>query len=405
MSLNVQAISKKFDQFTAVEPLSFTIQPGEIVGFLGPNGAGKSTTLKMIAGCLSPDAGSLQLSGIDLQKDEVAYKEYQDNIKKLEGFLGISLKDNFFSWIGDELAIVNSEPVHKTKENEFALIFKANNIDDARENLNFISTRIRRRTPTRFKEVDYKGYQINFLSVKGLFKMMLGKMFSKLEKPYYTIIDDYVVFSNHPQTLKNMIDDYQSKNTLANSEGFTNFYSKFNKKSNLFFYINTPVLHNNMKEFVDAETMKSLTSNKEFMICFEQIGFQIVRDGNWFETNFIVQYKDPNIVKQDVINIFNLSEKSNNQSPFIMVEELQENELEISEVIIDDLGAKNQRENFENGNTKVEVGLKNGLKHGTYYEYYSSGELKIKGKYSEDVKTGTWKVYDSLGVLIQKEKF
>jgi ABC-2 type transport system ATP-binding protein len=75
MLLNVQAISKKFDQFTAVEPLSFTIQPGEIVGFLGPNGAGKSTTLKMIAGCLSPDAGSLQLLGIDLQKDEVAYKK------------------------------------------------------------------------------------------------------------------------------------------------------------------------------------------------------------------------------------------------------------------------------------------------------------------------------------------
>ena len=75
MSLNVQAISKKFDQFTAVEPLSFTIQPGEIVGFLGPNGAGKSTTLKMIAGCLSPDTGSIQLSGIDLQKDEVAYKK------------------------------------------------------------------------------------------------------------------------------------------------------------------------------------------------------------------------------------------------------------------------------------------------------------------------------------------
>ena len=75
MSLNVQAISKKFDQFTAVEPLSFTIQPGEIVGFLGPNGAGKSTTLKMISGCLSLDAGAIHLSGVDLQKDEVAYKK------------------------------------------------------------------------------------------------------------------------------------------------------------------------------------------------------------------------------------------------------------------------------------------------------------------------------------------
>ena len=75
MSLNVQAISKKFDQFTAVEPLSFNIQSGEIVGFLGPNGAGKSTTLKMIAGCLSPDNGAIQLSGMDVQKDEVAYKK------------------------------------------------------------------------------------------------------------------------------------------------------------------------------------------------------------------------------------------------------------------------------------------------------------------------------------------
>jgi len=75
MSLKVQDLSKKFDQFLAVDSLSFTIAPGEIVGFLGPNGAGKSTTLKMIAGCLIPDAGSIELSGIDAQKDEVAFKK------------------------------------------------------------------------------------------------------------------------------------------------------------------------------------------------------------------------------------------------------------------------------------------------------------------------------------------
>ena len=75
MSLNVQDLSKKFGQFQAVESLSFTLQTGEIVGFLGPNGAGKSTTLKMIAGCLSPDAGSIQLSGLDVQKDDVAFKK------------------------------------------------------------------------------------------------------------------------------------------------------------------------------------------------------------------------------------------------------------------------------------------------------------------------------------------
>ncbi len=43
MSFIVESIAKKFDQLQAVDALSFTIQPGEIVGFLGPNGAGKST--------------------------------------------------------------------------------------------------------------------------------------------------------------------------------------------------------------------------------------------------------------------------------------------------------------------------------------------------------------------------
>ena len=127
--------------------------------------------------------------------------------------------------------------------------------------------------------------------------------------------------------------------------------------------------------------------------------------GDWFETRLNVQYKDPKLVQDDVENIFNLSLKSQEASPFIMVEELVENEIELTEIHLDDLSAKKQEETYENGQTKVEATLKNGLKDGAYYEYYSSGEIKIKGKYKEDQKVGTWKVYDSLGVLIQKERF
>ena len=42
----------------------------------------------------------------------------------------------------------------------------------------------------------------------------MGDFFGKIEKPYYTIIDDYVIFSNHPQTIKNIIDDYSNEATL-----------------------------------------------------------------------------------------------------------------------------------------------------------------------------------------------
>lgn len=57
----------------AVRDLSFTVHPGEIYGLLGPNGAGKTTTLRMIAGLLAPDGGTIEIGGIDpRQRPEAA---------------------------------------------------------------------------------------------------------------------------------------------------------------------------------------------------------------------------------------------------------------------------------------------------------------------------------------------
>src|SRR3954464_3801907 len=57
----------------AVSDLTFTVEPGERVGFLGPNGAGKTTTLKMLAGLLHPSAGEVQVSGHVPARREVAF--------------------------------------------------------------------------------------------------------------------------------------------------------------------------------------------------------------------------------------------------------------------------------------------------------------------------------------------
>jgi len=63
MSLVVNALCKSYGDQVAVNEVSFQLKPGEIVGFLGPNGAGKSTTLKMLAGFLEADKGSIVLNG------------------------------------------------------------------------------------------------------------------------------------------------------------------------------------------------------------------------------------------------------------------------------------------------------------------------------------------------------
>jgi len=56
----------------AVDGLSFTVEPGEIVGLLGPNGAGKTTTIDMILGVLSPSAGRVEIEGFDVARQRVA---------------------------------------------------------------------------------------------------------------------------------------------------------------------------------------------------------------------------------------------------------------------------------------------------------------------------------------------
>lgn len=65
--LEVKGLTKKFDGFTAVDNVNFTIQRGEIVGFLGPNGAGKTTTIQMILGLIKPTKGKVVVFGKDIE--------------------------------------------------------------------------------------------------------------------------------------------------------------------------------------------------------------------------------------------------------------------------------------------------------------------------------------------------
>lgn len=63
MSLQIQDVTKTFNQFTAVNDVSFTVQPGRIFGFLGTNGAGKTTTMRMILDIIRPDTGTITWNG------------------------------------------------------------------------------------------------------------------------------------------------------------------------------------------------------------------------------------------------------------------------------------------------------------------------------------------------------
>ena len=72
--LELQHLSRSYRGIPAIRDISFTVRPGEIVGFLGPNGAGKSTTVKIITGLLHPNEGRVLFEGRDIHDDLVRWR-------------------------------------------------------------------------------------------------------------------------------------------------------------------------------------------------------------------------------------------------------------------------------------------------------------------------------------------
>ena len=67
--ISVTGLTKVYDQFVAVNDLSFSVEPGQVLGLVGPNGAGKTPTLRSLVGVITPTKGVVTLGGFDLHAD------------------------------------------------------------------------------------------------------------------------------------------------------------------------------------------------------------------------------------------------------------------------------------------------------------------------------------------------
>jgi len=72
--LDVVGLTKRYSSIPALNQVSFSVEPGKVVGYLGPNGSGKSTTVKMLTGLLLPSQGRILYRGRDIQEQLIEYK-------------------------------------------------------------------------------------------------------------------------------------------------------------------------------------------------------------------------------------------------------------------------------------------------------------------------------------------
>jgi ABC-2 type transport system ATP-binding protein len=99
--IEVKNLCKSFGDHRAVNDLSFSVRPGEVLGFLGPNGAGKTTTMRMIAGFIEADAGSVVVMGKDVAVEPMATKSLIGYLPEGAPAYGEMSVLNFLKFVAD----------------------------------------------------------------------------------------------------------------------------------------------------------------------------------------------------------------------------------------------------------------------------------------------------------------
>ncbi|MEB3358224.1 MAG: ABC transporter ATP-binding protein, partial [Synechococcales bacterium] len=73
--IEVEHLSKLYGTAPAIQDVTFSVEPGEILGFLGPNGAGKTTTMRILTGYLPATSGTARVAGFDVHEDSMAVRQ------------------------------------------------------------------------------------------------------------------------------------------------------------------------------------------------------------------------------------------------------------------------------------------------------------------------------------------
>ncbi len=335
--------------------------------------------------------------------DPIGYQAYSVGIGLTQSYIGIDINKNILSWISGEIAVTQFKPIPNTHKDDFLVVVKAKNIADAKENLAEITKKIKHRTSFKYDQSKYKNYNINYLNIKGFFKIFMGGFLYDRSKPYYTIIDDFILFSNSSDILELCIDNYLAGNTLKKSKDFQSFMKNFNSKCQLTSFVNMPYLYDRLYYFGNTKNKEEIKKYRKIIQNLGWIGFQLFPEDNLLKTRV---YAKSTEIPPENYKI---------ESDLYSAEDLYLEEFENMDFKIE----LDEKYNSYNGNLYYytthpnkdqdsilihEGHLENGILEGMWRSYYTSGNIKSTVHYSNNMVDGTAVFYyNNINHIIRSE--
>ncbi len=335
--------------------------------------------------------------------DPIGYQTYSVGIGLTQSYMGIDINQNILSWISGEIAVAQFKPLPNTHKDDFLVVVSANDIANAQENLSEITKKIKNRTSFRYEHTKYKNYDINYLNIKGFFKIFMGGFLYDRSKPYYTVIDDFILFSNSSDILELCIDNYLVGNTLNRNKDFQSFMDNFNSKCQLTSFVNMPYLYDRLYYFGNSKDKEEVKKYRKIIQNMGWIGFQLSPEDDLLKTKVYAQSTE------------SPTEDYKIELDLYSAEDLYLNEFEKLDFKIE----LNEEYNSYDGNLSYyithpekvqdsvliyEGNLNEGVIEGMWRSYYISGNIKSTVNYNDSLVNGTAVFYyDNMKHIIRSE--
>ena len=216
----------------------------------------------------------------------IGFKTAKDFFKNIEIADKKAFEQYFMPWMSGELAYLVTEPIsrHKYTDHQFA-IFKTKDLELTTKSLDEFG-----QTFGKLDKEDYFNYTIHHILAKDIIKPIFGNGINTIHNPYYVILDDYVVFCNSLDAIKELLDKYTYGQTLGQDINYLQFVENLSATSNMYLYINTSNVLDIMKAFIKDEFETTLQSEFEHYQKLTPLGLQLTPYKDLFVINGQIKY-------------------------------------------------------------------------------------------------------------------
>jgi hypothetical protein len=271
------------------------------------------------------------LKYLEATKMSDSYKNFS---QRLRSDYHLDPEEMLWDLIDNEIALVVTEPSSTDLNANSYAVMHSNNIVQAVDALNSIADSARKEDET-IDTTSFRGHAINRIRIRELLPQLFGWQFSRITEPYFTSINNYLIFGNSENDLRNFISDFENNKTLANDKNYQAFAENISAESNLYIYSAIGRSTNIYKKFITDKFSSDIEKHLELFHKFESAAIQFSVSNKLFYSNIYVKYNP--VYKQETGTLWESQLDSTLSSrPYLLIN----HNTKAKEVFVQDEGNK-----------------------------------------------------------------